>query len=71
MPQQSLSDYVIDMEKAGFLTRIKEEKRVDEIPALMEDHPLKAILVEKITDCEFQLLANAYSNHDQYVQLYH
>lgn len=66
MPQQSLQDFVRDLEKADMLVRIKEEKRVDELPALMEKYPLKAVLVEKIKDCEFQFLANAYSNQDQY-----
>ena len=66
MPQQSLPDFVNDMEKAGMLVRIKEEKRVDELPKVMEDNPLKAVLVEKVKDCEFQFLANAYSNQDQY-----
>jgi 2,5-furandicarboxylate decarboxylase 1 len=66
MPQQSLTEFVCDMEKAGLLVRIKEEKRVDELPKLMEDHPLKAVLVEKITESEFQFLANAYSNQDQF-----
>jgi 2,5-furandicarboxylate decarboxylase 1 len=65
VPQQSLSDFVDDMEKAGLLVRIKEEKRVDELPAVMEANPLTAVLVEKVTDCEFQFLANAYSNQDQ------
>jgi 2,5-furandicarboxylate decarboxylase 1 len=66
MPQQSLSDFVSDMEKAGMLVRIKEEKRVDELPGIMEANPLKALLVEKIKHSEFQFLANAYSNQDQY-----
>src|ERR1700722_1531786 len=66
MPQQSLVDFVNDLEKAGMLGRIKEEKRVDELPQIMEENPLKAVLVEKITDSEFQFLANAYSNQDQY-----
>jgi 2,5-furandicarboxylate decarboxylase 1 len=65
MPQQSLSDFVDDMEKAGLLARITDEKRVDELPAVMEANPLTAVLVEKVTDCEFQFLANAYSNQDQ------
>ncbi|HEY6575118.1 MAG TPA: hypothetical protein VI029_09295, partial [Mycobacterium sp.] len=65
MPQQSLSDFVDDMEKAGLLVRITEEKRVDELPAVMEANPLTAVLVENVTDCEFQFLANAYSNQDQ------
>ena len=66
MPQQSLSDFVNDLEKAGMLVRIKGEKRVDELPGIMEANPLKAVLVEKVKDSEFQFLANAYSNQDQY-----
>jgi 2,5-furandicarboxylate decarboxylase 1 len=66
MPQQSLAQFVNDMEKAGMLVRIKEEKRVDELPGIMEANPLKAVLVEKVKDSEFQFLANAYSNQDQY-----
>ncbi len=66
MAQQSLQEFVDAMEKANLLIRIKEEKRVDELPKLMEQYPLKAVLVEKIKDCEFQFLANAYSNQDQY-----
>jgi 4-hydroxy-3-polyprenylbenzoate decarboxylase len=65
MPQQSLTDFVDQMEKAGLLVRITEEKRVDQLPKVMDDNPLKAVLVEKVTDCEFQFLANAYSNQDQ------
>jgi 2,5-furandicarboxylate decarboxylase 1 len=65
MPQQSLSEFVEDMEKAGLRVRVTEEKRVDELPAVMEAHPLTAVLVENVTDCEFQFLANAYSNQDQ------
>lgn len=66
MPQQSLPEFVNALEKAGMLVRVKEEKRVDELPKIMEQYPLQAVLVEKIKDCEFQFLANAYSNHDQY-----
>lgn len=66
MPQESLSNFVNELEKAGFLLRIKEEKRVDELPKIMEDNPTKAVLVEKVTDCKFQFLANAYSNQDMY-----
>jgi 4-hydroxy-3-polyprenylbenzoate decarboxylase len=65
MPQQSLTEFVDAMEKAGLLVRIKDEMRVDQLPKVMEDNPLKAVLVEKVTDCEFQFLANAYSNQDQ------
>jgi 2,5-furandicarboxylate decarboxylase 1 len=66
MPQQSLSEFVSDLEKAGMLVRIAEQRRVDELPQIMEDHPTTAVLVESIKDCGFQFLANAYSNHDQY-----
>lgn len=66
MPQQSLSEFVGEMEKAGLLIRVTEPKRVDELPAVMEAHPTTAVLVENIKDCEFQFLANAYSNQDQY-----
>lgn len=66
MPQQSLSSYVDDLEKGGFLVRIKDEVSVEQLPLIMEANPLKAVLVEKIKDCEFQFLANAYSNQDMY-----
>jgi 2,5-furandicarboxylate decarboxylase 1 len=66
MPQRSLAEFVNDLEKAGMLVRIKEEKRVDELPGIMEANPLKAVLVERVKDSEFQFLANAYSNQDQY-----
>jgi 4-hydroxy-3-polyprenylbenzoate decarboxylase len=66
MPQQSMKDFVNDMEKAGLLTRIREEKRVDQLPLLMEAYPTKAVFVEKITGCEFSFLANAYATHEQY-----
>ena len=48
------------------LVCVTEEKRVDELPRVMEDHPTTAVLVEKVTGCEFSFLANAYSNQDQY-----
>src|SRR6516162_2980946 len=64
--QQHLTDFVNDMEKAGLLVRVKEEKRADELPGVMEQHPDTAVLVEKVKDCEFQFLANAYSSHKQY-----
>lgn len=66
MPQESLSHFVDALEKAGFLVRIKEEKRVDELPTIMEENPLKAVLVEKIKGSPFQFLTNAYSNQEMY-----
>jgi len=57
MPQQSLSEFVNDMEKAGMLVRIKEEKRVDELPGIMEANPLKAVLVEKVKIASFNLVS--------------
>jgi hypothetical protein len=62
--QQSLSDFTAAMEAAGLLVRIKDEKRVDQLPMLMEKYPTKAVLVEKITGCEFSFLANAYATHE-------
>src|SRR6516225_8986762 len=64
--QQSLSDFTAAMEAAGLLVRIKDEKRVDQLPMLMEKYATKAVLVEKITGCEFSFLANAYATHEQF-----
>ena len=64
--QQSMSEFTAAMEAAGLLVRIKDEKRVDQLPMLMEAYPKQAILVEKITGCEFSFLANAYATHDQF-----
>jgi 2,5-furandicarboxylate decarboxylase 1 len=64
--QQSMPEFVAAMEKAGLLVRIPEEKRVDELPMLMEQHYDKAIFVERVQGSEFSFLANAYSNHQQY-----
>jgi 4-hydroxy-3-polyprenylbenzoate decarboxylase len=64
--QQALKDFVRDLEEAGMLIRIGEEKRVDELPGLAEAHPSKALFVEKVKDCEFSFLTNAYCNQDQY-----
>jgi 2,5-furandicarboxylate decarboxylase 1 len=64
--QQSMSDFAVSMEKAGLLVCIKEEKRVDQLPMLMEAYPKTAVLVEKISGCEFSFLANAYATHDQF-----
>ena len=66
MPQQSLSDFVEALDKAGLLVRIKEEKRVDQLPIVMDQNPGKAVYVEKVKDCQFSFLANAYSNMDQF-----
>jgi 2,5-furandicarboxylate decarboxylase 1 len=60
MPQTSLLKYVEALDRAGLLTRFKDEKRVDELPKLMEDNPDTAIFVEKVKDCSFPYLANAY-----------
>ena len=66
MPQQSLRDSIADMEKAGLITRYKEEKRVDELPALMEANPDTAILVERVKDCRFPFFANGYVARSMY-----
>ena len=64
--QESMSDFVAAMETAGLLVRITDEKRVDELPTLMEQHYQKAVFVERIQGSEFSFLGNAYSNHAQY-----
>ena len=64
--QQSLPDFVAALDKAGFLVRIAQETRVDQIPKILEANPTKAIFIEKIKDSEFSFLANAYSNPDMY-----
>ena len=66
MPQQDLASFVAELESIGQLARITDEKRVDELPAIMEAHPDKAVLVEKVKDCEFQFLAGAYCTREQY-----
>jgi hypothetical protein len=39
MTQTSLADYVEALDKAGPLTRYTDEKRVDQLPMLMEQNP--------------------------------
>jgi len=38
MPQTSSLTHVEALDKAGLLTQFKDDKRVDELPGLMEDH---------------------------------
>ncbi len=66
MPQASLSDYVQTLDRAGLLTRIKDEKHVDELPKLMEDNPDTAILVEHVKDSAFPFFANGYGVRPMY-----
>ena len=66
MPQTSLAEYVDRLDKAGLLTRFTDEKRVDELPALMEDNPDTAILVEHVKDCKFPFFANGYGVRPMY-----
>lgn len=66
MPQTSLAEYVGALDKAGLLTRHADEKRVDELPALMEANPDTAILVERVRDCEFPFFANGYGVRPMY-----
>jgi 4-hydroxy-3-polyprenylbenzoate decarboxylase len=58
MPQISLGAWVRALDDAGLLRRYTNEKRVDELPQLMEDNPDKAILVERVKDCAFPFFAN-------------
>lgn len=45
MPQTSLAEYVENLNKAGLLTRYKEERRVDGLLALMEARLATAMTV--------------------------
>jgi hypothetical protein len=53
--QQSMLDFTSAMEKAGLLVRIKDEKRVDELPLLMEQYPKQGVLVERVKDSRILL----------------
>lgn len=66
MQQQSMTDFVRDLEQIGQLIRIKEEKRVDEIPSVMDSVHDKAVLIEHVKDCEFQFLSGGYCTRKQY-----
>jgi 2,5-furandicarboxylate decarboxylase 1 len=48
------------------MTRIQEEKRVDELPMLMEQYPDCAILVEKVKNSPFPFLSGAYGTREMY-----
>src|SRR5258708_25546957 len=58
MSQISLGAWVQAVDDAGLLRRYTDEKRVDELPQLMEDNPDRAVLVERIKDCAFPFFAN-------------
>jgi 2,5-furandicarboxylate decarboxylase 1 len=64
--QQSLSEFAAAMDSAGSLVRIDDEVRVDQVPKLMGAYSTKALLIEKIEDTEFSVLANAYSNQEMF-----
>lgn len=66
MQQQSLSSWIDVLDKAGLLARYSEEKRVDELPKVMEDNPMKAVYVEKVKDCQFPFLANIVGARELY-----
>ncbi len=66
MPQISLAESIADLEKAGLLKRYTDEKRVDELPRVMEDNPYQAVLVDKVKDCAFPFYANGYGVRAQW-----
>jgi 2,5-furandicarboxylate decarboxylase 1 len=66
MPQGSLAEYVESLDKAGLLTRYNDEKRVDELPVLMEANPDAAIFVEKVKDSQLPFFANVYGAWPMY-----
>jgi UbiD family decarboxylase len=61
-----MEEFVVDLEKIGQLVRIKDEKRADELPTLMDSVHDKAVLVENLKDYDFSFLAGAYSTREQY-----
>jgi 4-hydroxy-3-polyprenylbenzoate decarboxylase len=66
MPQKSLTTWIETLDKAGLLARYSDEKRVDELPTIMEANPNKAVYVEKVKDCAFPFLANTVGVRDLY-----
>jgi 4-hydroxy-3-polyprenylbenzoate decarboxylase len=58
MSQIRLGAWVQAVDDAGLLRRYTDEKRVDELPQLMEGNPDKAIPVERVKDCAFPFFAN-------------
>ncbi len=66
MRQQTMSEFICELENIGQLHRIREEKRSDELPSIMDSVHDKAVLIEKLKDYEFQLLSGAYSTREQY-----
>jgi UbiD family decarboxylase len=60
--QGSLRDWVADLDRGGLLYRHDGEARVDELPQIMEDHPDQAVFVQRVRDCDFPFLANAYAS---------
>jgi UbiD family decarboxylase len=66
MAQQSLKTYIDNLERSGLLKRYTEEKRVDELPRLMEDNPDHAIFVDRVKDCAFPFFANGYGSRAMY-----
>jgi 4-hydroxy-3-polyprenylbenzoate decarboxylase len=66
VPQITLDKYIEQLDKAGLLVRYTDEKRVDELPCIMEDNPDQAILVEHVRDCAFPFFANGYGSRAMY-----
>jgi UbiD family decarboxylase len=60
--QESLKDWIADLDGGGLLYRHEGEARVDELPQIMEDHPDQAVFVERVRDCDFPFLANAFAS---------
>ena len=64
--QRSLADWIEQLDSAGLLHRYTDEKRVDELPQLMEDNPDQAILVEHVKDSALPFFANGYASRAMY-----
>ena len=66
MAQISLAEYIQALEAKGLLHRYSEEKRVDELPQLMEANPDQAVFVERVKDSDFPFFANGYATRAMY-----
>ncbi len=66
MAQSSLAEFIEALKSKGLLCRYSEEKRVDELPQLMEANPERAVLVERVKDSIFPFFANGYATREMY-----
>ena len=54
MPQQSMPEFVAQLERVGQLVCVTGEKRPDELPSIKDAAHDEAVLVEKARDHDFR-----------------